>query len=104
MPRPQMAALGFEVLFGALTITGSFMAFGKLQEFLPGRPLTFRGQNVLSIGLFLAGVASSILAAPAPRCFHGPMPASTAGSSFCVSRIPTWRALRRRLSRRFWMA
>ncbi len=29
--RPQMAALGFEVLFGALTITGSFMAFGKLQ-------------------------------------------------------------------------
>ncbi len=52
----QMAALGFEVLFGALTITGSFMAFGKLQEFLPGRPLTFKGQNLLSIGLFLAGV------------------------------------------------
>ena len=56
----QMAALGFEVLFGALTITGSFMAFGKLQEFLPGRPLTFRGQNVLSIGLFLAGVGLMI--------------------------------------------
>ncbi len=52
----QMAALGFEVLFGALTVTGSFMAFGKLQELLPGRPLTFKGQNVLSIGLFLAGV------------------------------------------------
>src|SRR5262249_48475902 len=27
----KMAALGFEVLFGSLTITGSFMAFGKLQ-------------------------------------------------------------------------
>ena len=31
-----MAALGFEVLFGALTVTGSFVAFGKLAEFIPG--------------------------------------------------------------------
>ena len=30
-----MAALGFEVMFGSLTITGSFMAFGKLQGFIP---------------------------------------------------------------------
>jgi NAD(P) transhydrogenase subunit beta len=52
--RPQMAALGFEVLFGALTITGSFMAFGKLQGLLPSRPVTFRGQNYLSIGMFAA--------------------------------------------------
>ena len=55
-----MAALGFEVMFGALTITGSFMAFGKLQEFLPGVPVTFKGQNAfsgatfaLTAGLFL---------------------------------------------------
>ena len=34
----KMAALGFEVMFGALTVTGSFMAFGKLQELLPGAP------------------------------------------------------------------
>ena len=34
----KMAALGFEVLFGALTVTGSFMAFGKLQELVTGRP------------------------------------------------------------------
>ena len=43
-----MAALGFEVLFGALTVTGSFMAFGKLQELLPVRPLTFKGQNLVN--------------------------------------------------------
>jgi H+-translocating NAD(P) transhydrogenase subunit beta len=48
----QMAALGFEVLFGSLTITGSLVAFLKLQEVLPGRPLTFRGQNLLSVALF----------------------------------------------------
>jgi NAD(P) transhydrogenase subunit beta len=54
--RPQMAALGFEVLFGALTITGSFMAFGKLQELLPSRPVTFPGQNLVSIAMFAAAV------------------------------------------------
>jgi NAD(P) transhydrogenase subunit beta len=48
----EMAALGFEVLFGSLTITGSFMAFGKLQELLPGRPITYRGQNAVNLGLF----------------------------------------------------
>jgi len=52
VPRTVMAAIGFEVLFGALTITGSFMAFGKLQEFLPSRPLTFKGQNVVSVAMF----------------------------------------------------
>jgi NAD(P) transhydrogenase subunit beta len=50
--RGTMAALGFEVMFGALTITGSFMAFGKLQEILPGVPITFRGQNAFNGALF----------------------------------------------------
>src|SRR5260221_5521613 len=30
------------------------MAFGKLQEILPGRPLTFRGQNAINALLFAA--------------------------------------------------
>ena len=47
-----MAALGFEVLFGALTVSGSFMAFGKLQEFITGKPVTYPGQNVLNLGIF----------------------------------------------------
>jgi NAD(P) transhydrogenase subunit beta len=54
--RGQMAALGFEVLFGALTVTGSFMAFGKLQELLPSRPLTFKGQNVLTLAMLATAV------------------------------------------------
>jgi NAD(P) transhydrogenase subunit beta len=48
----KMAALGFEVLFGALTVSGSFMAFGKLQEIITGRPVTYRGQNAVNIALF----------------------------------------------------
>jgi NAD(P) transhydrogenase subunit beta len=54
--RGTMAALGFEVMFGALTITGSFMAFGKLQEILPGVPVTFKGQNGVNGVLFAATV------------------------------------------------
>ena len=56
VPAPIMAALGFEVLFGALTITGSFMAFGKLQGFITGTPVTWRGQNVINVSLFAATV------------------------------------------------
>jgi NAD(P) transhydrogenase subunit beta len=48
---PKMAALAFEVLFGALTVTGSFVAFGKLAEFLPGRPVTYKNQNAVNLGL-----------------------------------------------------
>jgi NAD(P) transhydrogenase subunit beta len=53
------AALGLEVLFGALTVTGSFMAFGKLQELLTGRPITFKGQN--AVNLLMIAVAFSAL-------------------------------------------
>jgi H+-translocating NAD(P) transhydrogenase subunit beta len=52
----RMAALGFEVLFGALTVSGSFMAFAKLQELVSGRPITYPGQNALNLSLFTAMV------------------------------------------------
>ena len=54
--RSTMAALGFEVLFGSLTVTGSFMAFGKLQEILPSRPITYPGQNAVNIAVFAATI------------------------------------------------
>ena len=57
MPRAQAAALGFEVLLGSLTVTGSFIAFGKLHEFLPGRPITFRGQNLVNAAAMLSALA-----------------------------------------------
>ncbi len=55
-----MAALGFEVLFGSLTITGSLMAFSKLQELVKGAPITYRFQNVSNILLFFATVGAFV--------------------------------------------
>jgi NAD(P) transhydrogenase subunit beta len=52
--RSTVAALGLEVFFGGVTVTGSVMAFGKLQEILPGRPMIFRGQNTVNALLFTA--------------------------------------------------
>jgi NAD(P) transhydrogenase subunit beta len=51
LPRFTMAVLSIEVILGSLTFTGSLMAAGKLQEVLPQRPITYRGQNVVNLGL-----------------------------------------------------
>ena len=55
-----MSALGFEVLFGSLTVTGSLMAMGKLQGILRSEPMTYKGQNIVNIGLFFAAVGMFI--------------------------------------------
>jgi H+-translocating NAD(P) transhydrogenase subunit beta len=55
----MMAVLSIEVILGGLTVTGSLMAAGKLQEILPQRPLTYKGQNFVN---FLLLVAASVIA------------------------------------------
>ena len=52
-----MTALGLEVVLGSLTFTGSLMAFGKLQEIVPTRPITYRGQNVMNLSLLAVAIA-----------------------------------------------
>jgi NAD(P) transhydrogenase subunit beta len=47
----KMTALGFEVVIGGLTFTGSLMAAAKLQELLRGAPITYRGQNASNFTL-----------------------------------------------------
>src|SRR4026209_2273021 len=46
-----MGALGFEVMLGALTTTGSLLAFAKLQGLVRGTPMTYTGQNVFNMAL-----------------------------------------------------
>jgi NAD(P) transhydrogenase subunit beta len=56
----KIGALGFEVLLGSLTTTGSLVAFSKLQGLLPGAPLTYKGQNVFNLSLLGVTVACFI--------------------------------------------
>ncbi len=51
LSRFNAGAVSFEVFLGSVTFTGSLMAFGKLQGLLPGRPQTFKGQNLVNFVL-----------------------------------------------------
>ena len=57
-----MGAMLFSALIGSVSFSGSLVAFAKLQELLPGRPLVFRGQQVVNGLLFLALLAVGVLA------------------------------------------
>src|SRR6185369_1477269 len=51
--RAKMAAIGFEVMLGSITVGGTIVAAGKLQEWITSKPVTFKGQNFLNALLFL---------------------------------------------------
>jgi NAD(P) transhydrogenase subunit beta len=53
----MMAVLAMEVILGSLTFTGSLMAAGKLQEVLPQRPITYKGQNFVNLAMLGLAVA-----------------------------------------------
>jgi NAD(P) transhydrogenase subunit beta len=46
-------ALGFEIMLGSLTTTGSLIACGKLQGIIHGKPIQFPGQNFVNLAIFL---------------------------------------------------
>ena len=56
----RMIAIVVEVLLGFITFTGSLMAAGKLQEVIPTRPITYRGQNAVNFALFATAVLCGI--------------------------------------------
>lgn len=47
----KVGALGFEIMLGCLTFTGSLIAFGKLYGAVKGTPITFKGQNIFNMTL-----------------------------------------------------
>jgi NAD(P) transhydrogenase subunit beta len=55
--RLMMSVLGMEVILGGLTFTGSLMAAGKLQEVLPQRPITYKGQNLVNLLLLVVAIS-----------------------------------------------
>jgi NAD(P) transhydrogenase subunit beta len=55
-----MTALSLEVILGFLTFTGSLMAFGKLQDLVPSRPIVYRGQNAVNLSLLAVAVGVAV--------------------------------------------
>ncbi len=58
--RFTMSVLSAEVILGSLTVSGSLMAAGKLQEVLPQRPITYRGQNVVNLTILAIAVSVAV--------------------------------------------
>jgi NAD(P) transhydrogenase subunit beta len=70
----QRIAVAFEVMLGSITVAGSFIAFGKLQEILPSRPLTYRGQNAVNfvlLGVVVAALVAVVAGVGGMPLFYG---------------------------------
>src|SRR6516164_8689270 len=61
VPPFTMGVLSLEVILGALTFTGSLMAAGKLQEVLPQRPITYKGQNFVNLGMLAVAIGIAVI-------------------------------------------
>jgi len=57
-----VGAMLFSALIGSISFSGSLVAFAKLQELLPGRPIVFAGQQIVNGILFLALLGVGVLA------------------------------------------
>ena len=55
-----MGEISAGVVIGAITFTGSIIAFGKLQGLLSGAPVKFRGQHLLNALLALATIGLAV--------------------------------------------
>jgi NAD(P) transhydrogenase subunit beta len=60
MGGAKMGALGFEVMLGSITTTGSLIAAAKLQEMMRGTPIMFKGQHIVNLLIFLTMIGSFI--------------------------------------------
>ena len=62
----SLSTISLSVFVGTLTFTGSFIAFGKLQGFVSGKPIVFPGQQLLNglLAISLIGLAVYIVSYP----------------------------------------
>ncbi|HUH37957.1 MAG TPA: NAD(P)(+) transhydrogenase (Re/Si-specific) subunit beta, partial [Spongiibacteraceae bacterium] len=55
-----MVAIGLAVIIGAVTVTGSLVAFAKLQELVSGQPMGFKGMQAVSALMLALSVGAVI--------------------------------------------
>ena len=59
----EIVSIVLSALIGSISFSGSMIAFAKLQELLSGRPIVFRGQNIVNVAILRRGGG-------ARRCAH----------------------------------
>ena len=59
----QLIPILFAAIVGSISFWGSNIAFGKLQEIIPGRPIQLPGQQILNIALLAVVVACAVIIA-----------------------------------------
>ncbi len=75
LPPGDATTIQLAVLIGAVTFTGSIIAFAKLQELMTGRPIVFGGQKFVNLLLFvvIVGLSAYQVITPEPMLwpFYG---------------------------------
>jgi len=66
----RTAAIAIEIILGYLTFTGSLMAAAKLQEVIPTRPITYRGQNFVNLTLLAIAILASVFLIANPEAWY----------------------------------
>ena len=54
-----LVTIMLSVIIGSITLSGSFIAFGKLKGFISGQPITYPGQNIFNFTILIAIVGAS---------------------------------------------
>jgi NAD(P) transhydrogenase subunit beta len=70
-PLFHLVATAFTVVVGSVSFSGSLVTFGKLQDLLPTRPITFPGLPILFGASLFAAVALSAVLVAAPVMWLG---------------------------------
>ncbi len=60
LPMNVSISIALSIIIGGVTLTGSFIAFGKLQGFVSGSPIQFPLQNIVNALVLLGAVGLSV--------------------------------------------
>nr|WP_043993505.1 NAD(P)(+) transhydrogenase (Re/Si-specific) subunit beta [Leifsonia xyli] len=67
VPLVASIPIVLDVLIGAVTLSGSLIAAGKLQGIIPGRPVQFPGARAVSALVVIVALAAGVLTVVLPR-------------------------------------